>query len=453
MKSKSLLSLLSAALLLPLALSCGQKIECSVPAHIEDGRIVLETPPREKGQQSALLMRCEPLDTVRIGIIGVGMRGRSAITRLSRINGARITAICDIKSECIEKAERILKRQGCTGVRVYGGDGGWKELCAAEDVNLVYICTDWKKHTPMAVHAMQQGKHVAVEVPAAMSIAECWDLVNTCEKTRRHCMMLENCVYDFYEMSALNMAQQGLFGDIYHVEGAYVHNLDHYWTEYQDNWRLEYNRDHRGDNYPTHGIGPVCQVLDIHRGDRMDYLVSQDSDSFHGAAVAKELMGSEEFADGDHTVTLIRTVKGRQIEIQHNVYAARPYSRMYSITGTKGYASKYPNRSLAVGDDPEHFAAPEKVDSLLEAYKFDFVREIEDKAREVGGHGGMDYIMDYRLVRALREGLPLDQDVYDAAEWSCLTELSELSIRYGSLPVAVPDFTRGEWDVIDGFRY
>jgi predicted dehydrogenase len=181
-----------------------------------------------------------------------------------------------------------------------------------------------------------------------MSIAECWDIINTSESTRKHCMMLENCCYDFFEMTALNMAQQGLFGEILHVEGAYIHNLDPYWKLYQGNWRLDFNQKHRGDNYPTHGLGPACQVLNIHRGDRMEYLVSMDTKSVHGQEVSKEIMGTEEFASGDHTVTLIRTVGGKQIEIQHNVFTRRPYNRMYQITGTEGFANKYPVRGFAL---------------------------------------------------------------------------------------------------------
>jgi len=314
----------------------------------------------------------------------------------------------------------------------------------------------------MAVYAMEHGKHVALEVPAAMSIAECWQLVNTCEKTRKHCMMLENCVYDWFEATALNMAQHGLFGEIYHAEGGYIHNLDPFWKKYEGNWRLEYNRQYRGDNYPTHGIGPVCQAMNIHRGDRMDYLVSMDTDSFHGKAIT----GDDRFADGDHTVTLIRTAKGHQIEIQHNVYASRPYSRLYQLTGTEGFANKYPTQGIAIkgdkielqeGDyeklDAERFVPKDVFDKLMEQYRPDYIKEIEKEALAVGGHGGMDFIMDYRLVYCLRNGLPLDQDVYDAAEWSCLTELSRLSIENGSAPVAVPDFTRGDWNLVNGYSY
>ncbi len=442
--------------------ACSVKIDSSVPARIKDGKIVLKTPARPAGQQNALLLTAPAIDTVRVGFIGLGMRGTGAVKRFIHLKGAKVTALCDLVAEKVQNSARILAEAGMSEAACFDGPEGWKAVCESEDVDLVYICTDWKTHTPMAVYAMEHGKHVALEVPAAMSIAECWQLINTSERTRKHCMMLENCVYDWFEATVLNMAQHGLFGEIYHAEGGYIHNLDPYWDKYEGNWRMEYNRNHRGDNYPTHGIGPVCQVLNIHRGDRMDFLVSQDTDSFHG----KEVSGDKDFADGDHTVTLIRTARGRQIEIQHNVYASRPYSRLYQLTGTEGFANKYPVQGIAVkGDkiedaekeydnlDGERFVPKEVFDHLMEQYKPEIVKEIQDEARKVGGHGGMDFIMDYRLIYCLRNGLPLDQDVYDAAEWSCLTELSRLSIEHGSMPVEVPDFTRGAWNQVDGYSY
>ena len=351
----------------------------------------------------------------------------------------------------------------------YSGEEGWKALCESDDVDLVYICTPWLLHTPVSLYAMEHGKHVACEVPSMMNVRDCWDIINTCEKTRRHFMMLENCCYDFYEMTALNMAQKGVFGEVYHVEGAYIHNLDPFWKAYQGNWRLEYNQKFRGDNYPTHGIGPVCQVLNIHRGDRMNVLVAMDTKPLHGAEVARENMGVEEFANGDHTVSLIRTEKGHQIEIHHNVYAARPYSRMYQLTGDKGFANKYPVEGFSIEREalPEairdkevystvtthELSTPEMMAAFDQDFKHPVIAQNEEMAAVVGGHGGMDYIMDARLIYCLNNGLPLDMDVYDAAEWSCIRELSEVSIKNGSMPVEVPDFTRGGWNVLDGVHH
>ena len=287
---------------------CSKKIECSVPAHFENGKIVLETPEREPGQQSALQMACEPIDTVRIGFIGVGGRGCGAVWRYTNIPGTRIVAIADKYQEKVDHIMGELAEDGITGIDTYVGEDAWKEMCERDDIDLVYICTPWLLHTPMAVYAMEHGKHAACEVPIATSIEECWQLVNTCEKTRKHCMMLENCCYDFFEMAALGMAQAGLFGEVYHVEGAYIHFLAEDWDR-SEPWRLDFNMENRGDNYPTHGLGPICQVLNIHRGDKMDYLVAMDTPSYNGKAAARRWRNSDECLDGDHTISLIRTEK------------------------------------------------------------------------------------------------------------------------------------------------
>lgn len=434
---------------------------------IVDNTIVFDVPERAEGQKSVLGLRTEPLDTVRVGFIGLGMRGPGAVKRFTYLDGVEIKALCDLLPDRVAKARKILADRGWPEAAEYSGEDGWKALCERNDIDLVYICTGWQKHVEMAVYAMRHGKHVAIEVPAATSVKECWELVDVAEQTQRHCMMLENCVYDFFEMTVLNMAQQGLFGEILHVEGGYIHNLDEFWDRYQGNWRLAFNQEHKGDVYATHGLGPACQVLDIHRGDRMTRLVSMETVSVNGAATAKKLMDADTFANGDHTVTMIQTARGRSILLQHNVYTPRPYSREYQITGTKGFANKYPSEGFAFNDpdrvksglaDHEDlsghsFVSEETKKMLMEKYRHPITAEIEARAREVGGHGGMDFIMDYRLVYCLRNGLPLDQDVYDAAEWSCIGDLSAASIENGNMPVEFPDFTRGDWNRIDGYRH
>ena len=432
-----------------------------------DGVIVFDTPAREPGQESVLGLRTAPMETVRVGFVGLGMRGPGAVERFTHLDGVEIKALCDLYPERVDSAQAILSRRGFPEAAAYSGEEGWKQLCERGDIDLVYIVTPWQKHVPMAVYAMKQGKHVAVEVPAATSLDECWQLVNTAEKTRRHCMMLENCVYDFFELTTLNMAKQGLFGDILHVEGSYIHNLDAFWDYYEGNWRLDFNQKHRGDVYATHGLGPACQLLDIHRGDKMNYLVAVDTRSVNGLKQAGEKMGATEFANADHTSTLIKTERGRTILLEHNVYTPRPYSRMYQLTGTKGFANKYPVQGYAFDPEqltesgvPDHedlsshrFVPREVREALMERYKHPIAMEIEAKAREVGGHGGMDFIMDYRLIYCLHHGLPLDQDVYDAAEWSCIGALTAMSLEHNSAPVAVPDFTRGDWDKTDGYHH
>ena len=434
---------------------------------IKKGMIHFKEPARAKGQTSMLGFAAEPISTVRVGIIGLGMRGMGPLKRMSFIEGVKIVAICDLYQENIDKGQARLKKYGMPRAEEYVGEEAWKKLCQRDDIDLVYIVTDWKTHTPMAVYAMEHGKHVAIDVPAATSVAECWQLVDTSERTRKHCMMLENCVYDHFELTTLNMAQQGLFGEIIHAEGAYIHALDKFWSGYDRNWRLKFNQEHRGDVYATHGLGPVCFALNIHRGDRMTHLVSMDTDSWVGKSIAKKSLGTEEFANGDHTSTLIRTQKGKTIELQHNVYTPRPYNRLYQLTGTKGFANKYPVQGILLEFDesnsnivPDHenlnshkFLPEHIFKALMEKYRHPIQKELMEYAKKVGGHGGMDFIMDYRLIYCLRNGLPLDQDVYDAAEWSCIGELTAASIKHNSMPVAVPDFTRGEWNKLKGVKF
>ena len=304
--------------------------------------IETEIPERPAGQEDMVGFAAEPIDTVRVGFIGLGMRGPDAVERFTYIPGTKVVALCDIDSSRVEDTQKILDKRGMPrAAAYYGSEDAWKKL--------VDIVTDWKNHAPMGLYSMENGKHVAIEVPAATSLDEIWALVNTSEKTRKHCMMLENCVYDFFELNTLNMAQQGLFGEILHTEGSYIHNLKEFWGEYWNNWRLDFNKEHRGDVYPTHGLGPACQLLDIHRGDKINTLVAMDTKAVTGPELVKEATGSapESFANGDHTMTMMRTENGKTIHIQHDVMNPRPYSRMYQLTGTKGFANKYPREGYA----------------------------------------------------------------------------------------------------------
>ena len=439
-------------------------------ANAQSKMIKTKVPKRPAGQTDVLQLTAPPMETVRVGFIGLGMRGPDAVERFAQIEGTDIKGLCDVEADRVEACQKLLEKLGRPQAATYSGSTeAYKAMCDRDDIDLIYICTDWIHHVPLAVYAMEHGKHVAIEVPAAMTLDEIWQLINTSERTRKHCMMLENCVYDFFEIATLNMAQQGLFGEVLHAEGSYLHNLDDFWPEYWNNWRLDYNMKHRGDIYPTHGIDPDCQVLNIHRGDRMEYLVAMDTKPYNGPKVVKKLMNQEcpDFQNGDQTSTLIRTVNGKTMLIQHDVLTPRPYSRMYQVVGSNGYASKYPVRQLlfrsGMLDNTEspdyqnlnsHSAMPDSLcRAMLQKYLPPFVQELEEKARKVGGHGGMDFIMDYRLVYCLQNGLPLDMDVYDMAEWCCLGPLTRLSLENGSAPVAIPDFTRGAWNRIKGFHY
>lgn len=452
--------------------------EASVNYSINDGIITLDEPMRAKGQHSVLELRTAPMDTVRVGFVGLGMRGPGAVERFTYIDGVAINGLCDKYIERAEHCQIYLERAGMPKAKIYAGDEGYKALCESDDIDLVYIATPWQLHVDVAEYAMEHGKHVAIEVPSANTVDECWRLVDAAERNRVHCMILENCCYDHFELTTLYMAQQGLFGEIIHAEGAYIHNLEPYWEHYADNWRLEYNQAHNGDIYATHGIGPNCQALNIHRGDRLDYLVAMSTKSINGAKLTKELMNEETCRQGDQINTLIRTVNGCTIDMQHNVMTPRPYSRMYQLVGTEGFANKYPAsgytfkldqiKSIATDEqgmpdiealDHHSFAPADVVKQMTELYKHPVQRQLVDGiplqeySMSIGGHGGMDFIMDYRLVYCLRNGLPLDMDVYDAAEWSCMGELTRISIENGSKPVKVPDFTRGEWNKIDGLTH
>ena len=451
--------------------ACTPHPASDAPYRIEEGTIVFAEPARAEGQCDVLQLRCDPIPVVRVAFIGLGMRGSTAVERFTQLDGVEIVALCDKVPAHVERAQRTLSVHGLPAAQEFTGADDWRRVCELEGVDLIYNCTDWQMHVPIALYAMERGKHVAVEVPAALTVADCWALVDAAERTRRHCMMLENCCYDFFEMTTLNMAREGLFGEIVHVEGAYIHDLRELQFDrrhgYVDMWRLEHNALHTGNPYPTHGLGPLCQLLDIHRGDKMNCLVAMDTRSVNGLKLAREKLGAEEFANADHTTTLIKTEKGRTILLEHNVYTPRPYSRMYQLTGTKGFANKYPVQGYAFNPDqladsgvPDHenlnahrFVSKEVREALMARYKDPIVLDIEAKAREVGGHGGMDFIMDYRLVYCLQHGLPLDQDVYDAAEWSCIGALTAMSLEHNSVPVAVPDFTRGDWNKTDGYRH
>ncbi len=437
------------------------------------GAIKTVVPKRPAGQKDVLQLTVPKMETVRVGFIGLGMRGPSAVERWIFIPGTKIVALADLRPERVEATQKILDRNKITRADGYSGtEDAWKKLCERNDIDLVYIVTDWKHHVPMALYAMEHGKHVAIEVPSAMNMKDIWSLINTSERTRKHCMMLENCVYDEFEMTSLNMAQQGVFGELIHAEGAYIHDLSPYWDQYWNNWRLDYNKDHRGDVYPTHGLGPAAQALNIHRGDKMNYLVAVDTKPINGPEHWKQMKGEypSDFKNGDHTITMIKTEKGKTIQIQHNVMTPRPYSRMYQLTGTKGFANKYPIQGFAIQGsqldsevagsdyqklDGHSFVKDDVRKALMNKYKHPFYKEMEETAKKLGAiaHGGMDYIMDSRLVYCLRNGLPLDMDVYDLAEWCCLAELTAISLNNGSAPVEIPDFTRGGWNRIHGYQH
>jgi predicted dehydrogenase len=407
---------------------------------------------------SVLQLACEPLPVVRIAFIGLGKRGISTLKRYAGMEDVRIVALCELRKENIVTAQDVLREAHLPQADCYTDAEGWRRMCCREDIDVVFICTDWLTHTPMAVYAMRQGRHVAIEVPAAMSVDECWQLVDTAEETRRHCFMLENCCYDPFALFTLTLERQGLLGEIVHTEGAYIHDLrsvyfaDESEGGYHNNWVKRYNLEHTGNPYPTHGLGPACQLLHIHRGDRLDYLVSMSSLQAGMTAYAREHLGidsAEAEHDcklGDVNTTLIRTRKGKTIMLQHAIASPRPYSRLQTVCGTKGFAQKYPVPCVSFDPDGSKSVTGEALDTLMQRYKHPFTSTFGDESRRKGVDNEMNYVMDHRLIYCLHHGLPLDIDVYDAAEWSCITQLSEQSVLAGSKPVEIPDFTRGRWE-------
>lgn len=386
------------------------------------------------GDSNVLRLACAPLSLVRIGFIGLGNRGMATLKRYLVIDDIEIVALCDVNTAHLGAAAELLRAEGKHCPVLLDSPEGWRAMCQREDIDLVYICTDWLTHTPMACFAMEQGKHVAIEVPAATTVEECWQLVNTAERTRRHCFMLENCCYDTFHQATLTMAEEGLLGTLTHLEGAYIHDLrDKYEADGPKGWMARLCGQHKGNPYPTHGIGPVCQLLKIHRGDKLDYLVSMtpSTDVPYDVCVNN---------------TLIRTVKGKTILLQYDVTTPRPYSRMQTVCGTRGFVQKYPRRCIML--DGQELVKGDAVESLIAQYTRPDIANIQAEGHRLGVANIMNYTMDRRLIYCLREGLPLDIDVYDAAEWSCIAELSEQSALNGGIPIKIPDFTRG-WSIDD----
>jgi hypothetical protein len=411
-----------------------------------------EAAPQERGGgRSVAGMKFEPRETVRLGIIGVGGRGNSLMDNFSAIPQVQVTALCDVVQEKTEKAQAKLEKAGKKPPALYhAGDHAYEDLLKRDDIDLVVIATPWIWHVPMAVAAMKAGKHAAVEVPAARTIEDCWQLVNTSESTQRHCVQLENCCYGYNEMLVLNMVRAGLLGELTHAACAYNHDLrgELFSNQGEGLWRRFEHLKRNGNLYPTHGLGPVAHYMDINRGDRFEYLVSMSSPVASLPAYRKEHLPpgdprqKETYRCGDLNVSLIRTVKGRVITLEHNVSTPQPYDRINLVAGTKGIFRDYPPRIYVDGKGPEEFGP---IDPYKEKFEHPNWTKIGPLARKLGGHGGMDFVMAYRLIECMREGTAPDIDVYDAAAWSAPGPLSEASVAKGSAPMRFPDFTRGGW--------
>ena len=414
-----------------------------------------EAPPQPAAPPAATMQGVpfDPRPQVRLGVIGTGGRGNTLVDNFSAMPEVRIAALCDVVRDKVLATQARLEKAGKLPVApgLYtDGDHAFEKLVARNDLDLVVVATPWIWHTPMALAAMKAGKHVAVEVPAARTMEDCWALVNTSEATRRHCIQLENCCYGETELMVLNMTRAGLLGDLVHGGAAYNHDLRSllFSNEGEGLWRRLEHLNRNGNLYPTHGLGPVAHYLNINRGDRFEYLVSMSSISISLQAYRKEHVPADDprqkeiYKEGDLNVSLIRTNKGRVVRLEHNVTSPQPYSRINLIAGTKGIFRDYPPRIYLDGDPQEEYGP---LDPYKAKYEHAYWKETGELARKLGGHGGMDFVMAYRLATCIREGKPPDTDVYDAATWSAPGPLSEASVSRGSAPVPFPDFTRGKW--------
>ncbi|MBQ3342324.1 MAG: twin-arginine translocation signal domain-containing protein [Kiritimatiellae bacterium] len=397
------------------------------------------------------------LENVRVGVVGVGDRGSYAVRRLCTVPGVEVTALCDLVEERALKSQQWLKDKGFKMPRVFTGPEGYKRLCESGLCDVVHNNTDWSGHVPVSVYAMKCGLHACVEVPGCRTVDEGWEMVETSESTRRHCIMLENCCYGDDEMLVMNLARRGKLGVLIHGEGGYIH--DGRWIVYGTGpndipWRLNEKRHRTGMPYPTHGLGPIALAMNINRGDRFDYLVSTGSASRGYQEFARQKYGEGSFLAklplecNDMNVTTIRTVKGRTIMLQQYGAGPHPYSRMNKLVGTGGVVGTYPLRvafEKQLGAEAKDWYSAKELEEFRREWQHPLWKAAGDIARASGGHGGMDYLMDLRWVYCLQQGLPVDMDVYDLASWSAIVQLSEESTRNRSKSIDIPDFTRGAW--------
>ena len=392
-----------------------------------------------------------PMEKVRIGFVGVGMQGSGHVRNFLNIEGVEIKAICDVIEEKVARMQEWVVEAGFPKPTGYSrGEYDFVRMCEEEELDLVLTATPWKWHVPVCVAAMKNGKHAATEVPAAVTIDECWELVETAETYQKHCVMLENVNYGYSEMMILNMVRQGLFGELINAECGYRHDLRNYKLGglYEGDWRVQHSIKRNGNLYPTHGLGPVAQCMNIDRGDRFEYLVSMSSNSRGLQEYARTMLGpdhpysKQKYALGDVNISLIKTHNGLTITLFHDTNLPRPYSRINLIQGTRGITQGFPDLIHIEGRSPAHRWEP--LENYAEEFEHPLWKTIGKEATWAG-HGGMDYLEDYRLVQALRSGTPTDMDVYDAVSLSCVSELTERSVADKSRPQDFPDFTRGFW--------
>lgn len=427
--------------------SAGAAIAASAAGHAEG-----QADKPHRSMMGVAFEKREP----RIGIVGTGGRGTSLLGDILAANG-QVVALCDIVRSKAENAGALVVKQGQKLPDLYtDGDHAYEKMLDRSDIDLVIVATPWSWHAPMALYGMQHGKDVAIEVPGVTTIEDCWNIVNTSERTGKHCIMLENCCYGYNETLILRMVHARVLGDLLYGEGAYLHDLrqELFSNAGEGLWRRTEHTLRNGNPYPTHGLGPVANYMGIQRGDRFSYVVSMSTrergfDDYRAAHLDPgDPRMRERYIEGDMNTSLIKTANGLTITVKHTVSTPHPYDRINQIAGTKGIFQDYPPRIYIDGQNADESweAVEENSRSKWKQYEYPLWTQEGDTARKNGGHGGMDYIMLYRLLQCVREGLPPDMDVYDAAAWSSVAPLSEESVKGGSSPIEFPDFTRGEWN-------
>ena len=412
----------------------------------------------ESGNGSMIGFNTTPIEKVRVGIIGLGNRGMVLLKMfkwLIQNNKAEIVALCDLKEEKTQKAaDFVSKYQSMKAKQYTGKENIWETLAKKDDIDILLIATPWKWHTPMAIYGMENGKHVAVEVPISYTIEDCWKIIRTTERTKKHCIMLENCNYNDEELFVLNMVEQGIFGELTHAECAYIHDLrkllldEHY---YEDQWRLKHHQDRNGNFYTTHGIGPVSFYYKIGRGDMFTHLTSMSSKEVALSEAAQRKGKDMKITCGDMNTTLLKTAKGRTVMMQFDVHTGRPFDRINQLCGTKAVHKGYPSRLYIDKEEQAYWGHQWLNQKEYQAYRNKYTHPMISQLRSKmelfkEGHGGMDFVMIYRLISCLNKGLPLDMNVYDGVIWSAITPLSEISVATNSNAIKMPDFMGGLWE-------
>ena len=383
-------------------------------------------------------------------MIGIGGRGTSLLGNLLAAD-AQVVALCDIVKERAEHGASMVVAAGQKKPELYtNGPHQYEGLVGRNDVDLVLVATPWSWHAEMSIATMKHGKDVAMEVPGVTTMEDCWKIVRTSEETRKHCMILENCCYGYNETLILRMIHGGEFGDLLYGEGAYIHDLrdELFSSSGEGLWRRTEHTLRDGNLYPSHGLGPVSNYMGIQRGDRFGHIVSMSSPQRGLDKYRKDHLKpgdprwAERYVTGDMNTSLIKTANGLTITVKHAVSTPHPYDRINLIAGTKGLFQDYPPRIYFDGMNKE------EAFGSIDAWK-QYMHPLWDKegehAKKSGGHGGMDFIMLYRLLQCVKEGLPPDLDVYDCATWSAVAPLSVTSVSRGSAPIEFPDFTQGKW--------